>query len=98
MTNSTLLKTRLQAVSNLDFSPSDTVQSAEQISRPSLSYWQDAWIRLKKNTRALVSLNIVIGLALFTLVGPILWQVDPALQDLNQLSQAPSLPKQAIFV
>ena len=98
MTDPTLLKTRLQAVSNLDFSPSDTVQSAEQISRPSLSYWQDAWIRLKKNTRAIVSLYIVIGLALFTLVGPILWQVDPALQDLNQLSQAPSLPKQAIFV
>ena len=98
MTDSTPLKTRLQAISNLDFSPSDTVQSAEQISRPSLSYWQDAWIRLKKNTRALVSLYIVIGLALFTLAGPILWQVDPALQDLNQLSQAPSLPKQAIFV
>ena len=98
MTDSTFLKTPMRAVGKLDFSPTDTLQSAEQISRPSLSYWQDAWIRLKKNTRALVSLYIIIGLALFTLVGPIIWQVDPALQDLNQLSQAPSLPKPAIFV
>ena len=74
-----------------------TVQSdIEQISRPSLSYWQDAWVRLKKNTRALVSLGIIILLAIFTLIGPLVWRVDPALQDLNQVSQAPSWPKPAI--
>jgi oligopeptide transport system permease protein len=70
----------------------------EQISRPSLSYWQDAWVRLKKNTRATISLYIVIALAIFTLLGPVFWQADPALQDLNQISQAPSLPKSAILV
>ena len=76
-----------------------TVQSdIEQISRPSLSYWQDAWVRLKKNTRALVSLGIIILLAIFTLIGPLVWRVDPALQDLNQVSQAPSWPKPAIVV
>ena len=32
------------------------------ISRPSLSYWQDDWIRLKANRRALYSLYLVIGL------------------------------------
>lgn len=73
-------------------------ESAEQISRPSLSYWQDAWLRLKKNTRAIISLYIVIALAIFTLAGPLLWQVDPALQDLNQISQPPSLPRQAVLV
>ena len=81
-----------------DFARVETGIPVEQISRPSLSYWQDVWIRLKKNTRATVSLYIVAALAIFTLLGPLLWQVDPVLQDLNQISQAPSLPKIATLV
>jgi oligopeptide transport system permease protein len=53
---------------------------------------------LKKNTRAILSLYIVIFLALFTLLGPSLWQVDPSLQDLNQISQSPSFSKEATLV
>lgn len=84
--------------SGADFSPASREEHLEQITRPSLSYWQDAWVRLKKNTRAIISLNIIILLAIFTLLGPIIWRVDPALQDLNQVSQPPSLPKTAILV
>jgi oligopeptide transport system permease protein len=80
------------------FSPAEKTVDVEQISRPSLSYWQDAWLRLKKNTRALISLYIVIALILFTILGPVLWQVDPSLQDLNQISQSPSWPKKAVLV
>ena len=80
-----------------DYTPASHGHSVEQLSRPSLSYWQDAWIRLKQNTRAIISLYIVVSLALFTLAGPLLWQVDPALQDLNQISQAPSFPKRALL-
>lgn len=76
----------------------ETQDSAEVIARPSLSYWQDAWVRLKKNTRAIISLNIIILLAIFTLIGPLVWQVDPSLQDLNQVSQPPSMPKPALVV
>lgn len=78
-----------------DFELLKAQEQVEQITRPSLSYWQDAWVRLKKNTRALVSLWIIILLALFTLAGPTIWSVDPSLQDLNQVSQAPSMPKDA---
>ena len=81
-----------------DFEPVKVESDVEQISRPSLSYWQDAWVRLKKNTRAIVSLWIIILLTVFTLIGPFIWQVDPALQDLNQVSQAPSWPKSAVVV
>lgn len=81
-----------------DFESAEAVADIEQISRPSLSYGQDAWVRLKQNTRALVSLWIIILLSLFTLAGPLVWQVDPALQDLNQVSQSPSLPKSALLV
>ncbi len=81
-----------------DFEPASSEVHVEEISRPSLSYWQDAWIRLKKNKRAIISLYIIIGLALFTLIGPSVWRVDPALQDLNQISQSPSFPKTAVIV
>lgn len=81
-----------------DFAAASSDVHVEQISRPSLSYWQDAWIRLKKNTRAIISLYIVMGLAVFTLLGPYMWRVDPALQDLNQISQPPSWPKTALLV
>jgi oligopeptide transport system permease protein len=85
-------------VSVLDFSPATRTSQIEQLTRPSLSYWQDAWIRLRKNIRAIISLYIIILLGLFTTVGPVVWQVDPALQDLNQVSQPPSLPKTALLV
>jgi oligopeptide transport system permease protein len=81
-----------------DFLPEPSTDSLEQLSRPSLSYWQDAWIRLKKNTRAIISLYLIIGLALFTVLGPWLWTKDPSAQDLDQISQAPALPKTALLV
>jgi oligopeptide transport system permease protein len=81
-----------------DFKPEPSTDSLEQLSRPSLSYWQDAWIRLKKNTRAIISLYLIIGLALFTILGPFLWTKDPSAQDLDQISQAPALPKTALLV
>lgn len=68
------------------------------MSRPSLSYWQDAGARLRKNTRALLSLGIIILLGFFTLLGPLLWRVDPALQNLGRVSEAPALPKTAKVV
>ena len=82
----------------LDFSPVGTEREVHSLSRPSLSYWQDAWLRLKANRRALVSLFLVIGLLLFTLVGPWLWQVNPASQDLDQVSQPPGVDRSALIV
>ncbi len=80
------------------FEPLMGHQRAQVLSRPSLSYWQDAWIRLKANRRALISLNIVIGLILFTVAGPWLWPVDPAAQDLDQISQPPGADRTATLV
>jgi oligopeptide transport system permease protein len=71
------------------FEPVHAAREVQSLTRPSLSYWQDAWIRLKHNGRALYSLYIVIGLILFTLLGPLLWNVDPSAQDLDQVSQPP---------
>ncbi len=82
----------------LSFEPVRIEREVETISRPSLSYWQDAWVRLKANRRALVSLYLVIGLALFTLFGPEVWRVDPAAQDLDQISVPPGASRDVTVV
>ena len=73
-------------------------ESKHGITRPSLSYWQDAWIRLKANRRALYSLYLVIALLLFTFLGPVIWSVDPALQDVDQISQPPGADRTVTLV
>ena len=45
---------------------------SEQITRPNLTYWQDAWRRLKKNKVALFSLLILAILILMCIIQPII--------------------------
>jgi oligopeptide transport system permease protein len=78
-----------------DFEPVTATRAVHGISRPSLSYWQDAWRRLKKNRRALASLYIVLALGVFTIAGPWLWRVSPAVQDVARISQPPGPPETA---
>lgn len=40
--------------------------------RQSVSYWKDAWRRLKKNVVAMIALGVIIFLVLFAFVGPYL--------------------------
>ena len=40
--------------------------------RQSVSYWKDAWRRLKKNVVAMVALGVIIFLVMFAFVGPYL--------------------------
>ena len=75
-----------------------TSHEVQGITRPSLSYWQDAWIRLKANRRALFSLYLIIGLFIFTVAGPSIWRVDPSVQDLDQISQPPGADRRATIV
>ena len=82
----------------LSFERVSATRDVEILSRPSLSYWQDAWVRLQANTRALISLYIVIALAVFTIAGPFLWPVDPSAQDLDQISVPPGSNRAAIIV
>lgn len=68
------------------------------LSRPSLSYWQDAWMRFKKNKQALFSMYLIVGMILFTVAGPWIWQRDPSSQDLHLNSSAPILHATAVVV
>lgn len=81
-----------------DFAPHISEHHSHALSRPSLSYWQDAWIRLKSNRRALGSLYLIIGLLAFTLIGPLLWSVNSSEQDLDQISTSPGSSRSALIV
>lgn len=88
----------LKSNRELDFSPAHRTVSIQQLSRPSLSYWQDAWIRLKKNKRALASMYIIIAILAFTILGPFVWTMDPAKQDLTRISQGPTFGQTALVI
>ena len=71
------------------FAPVHIERDAEGLSRPSLSYWKDAWIRLRSNKRAFASLFIVIGLLLFATLGSSVWTIAPDQQNLDSTSSPP---------
>jgi oligopeptide transport system permease protein len=85
-------------LSPADFERVVAGRPVQAIARPSQSYWQDAWRRLWGNRRASGSLAIVAAVGLFTVAGPWIWWVDPAAQDVDQISQAPGLPSTALIV
>ena len=45
---------------------------ANRIDRPTISYWQDAWRRLKSNPVAMVSLAVLLIMAVLCAVGPLI--------------------------
>ncbi|MYD42318.1 MAG: ABC transporter permease [Gammaproteobacteria bacterium] len=61
----------------------------EELSRPSLSYWQDAWMRIRTNRRTLASLIVVVAMVVIAAVGPSIWRFEYDTQDLNQTSKPP---------
>lgn len=63
---------------------------AEQIDRPNLTYWQDAWRRLRKNKVALSSLIILIVLILMCIIQPIISGDNYMVQNINDMNQGPS--------
>ena len=63
----------LQDLTPDDFSPASGQEKEDFIQdRQSVSYWKDAWRRLKKNVVAMVALGVIIFLFLFAFVGPLL--------------------------
>ena len=81
-----------------DFEPVVSARRRSEITRPSLSYWQDAWLRLQRNGRALASLYLIAAMLVFTIAGPFVWRVDPAAQDVDQINQAPLADRTAVIV
>lgn len=65
-------------------------ESAETVVRPSLSYWQDAWRRLRGNTLAMAGLVFLIILGLMAIFGPILSPYTVSQGNLPEQNLPPS--------
>lgn len=46
------------------------LDTSYDISRPSTTYWQDAWRRLKKNKAAMIGLTLLVIITLLAILGP----------------------------
>lgn len=67
------------------------VEKYNYITRPILTYWQDAWMRLKKNKVAMTGLAVIILYIIMAIIGPYLNSMDPTKTDSTAMDQLPSL-------
>ena len=66
-------------------------QEGERIAGPPISFWKDAWIRLKKNRGAFISLGVIVVLiALAFALGPLLSPYTLYGQDLTRRFLGPT--------
>ncbi|MCD8022534.1 MAG: ABC transporter permease [Lachnospiraceae bacterium] len=63
---------------------------ANRITRPAISYWQDAWRRLKKNPVAMTALVVLILLIVLVIVGPYIRGYDYVTMNVSEKNQGPS--------
>ncbi|WP_213974262.1 ABC transporter permease [Tepidanaerobacter acetatoxydans] len=66
------------------------IENYNLITRPSLSYWQDAWIRLKKNKVAMLGLTIIIFYIIMAIIGPYMTSADYRMTNSAIADQLPS--------
>ncbi len=59
----------------------------ESISRPNLSYWQDAWRRIRQNKVAFFSLSLIVLYIVLAIFAPILSSHNMATQNADAMNQ-----------
>lgn len=73
------------------FTPlTDEEKKVDVVVRPSISYWKDAWMRLKSNKVALISLCMIIIIVLAAIIVPMVSQYDYASNNLGMTNMKPS--------
>lgn len=73
------------------FKPAAGHKNADQIVRPSMTYWQDAWRRLKKNKLAMFGMGVILLLVLMAIIGPHIQPYGYSDQNFAEADQGPSL-------
>lgn len=63
---------------------------SNEIARPSTSYWQDCWRRLKMNKAAMLGLLMILIISLLAIVGPFFTAHSYSDQQLERANQPPS--------
>ena len=65
-------------------------EDADKISRPSVTYWSDAWRRFRRNKVAMVSAIVLILIAVLAIVVPMVSSYTYDKTDLMAVNQGPS--------
>jgi len=71
---------------NLDSSE----KSTDDITSPSISYWKNAWVRLKKDPLAMLGITIIIIITIASIIGPILIPYSYDGMDIAIQNQGPT--------
>lgn len=105
MTSLTATMSDMQNIPDELFEPQSSRNVAsEVISRPTLGYWQDAMLRLRKDKVALACLAIIIAVSAIGIFAPLLFpsSVDGVpyenQQNSNAIDQSPNLGQKMIVV
>lgn len=69
-----------------------SAEQAERISKPSVSFWQDAWYRLRKNKGAIVSLVLFALIVIMSFLGPVISPYEPNAQTITHANLPPKIP------
>lgn len=72
------------------FTPVPKCDAPKTFARPSLSYWQDAWLRLRHNKLAMLGLLILAALLLASIFAPLLSEHSVTAQSLRDQNLPPS--------
>ena len=67
-----------------------TQEEANKIDRPTISYWQDAWRRLRKNPVAMVSMMVLALLIVMVIIGPYMRGYDYINMNVLEKNQSAS--------
>ena len=62
----------------------------DEIVRPSVTYWQDAWRRLRRNKPAMIGLTVIIIIILSAIFVPLFWPYDYSTQIRGHENLGPS--------
>lgn len=67
------------------------LSKSQAIVRPSMTYWQDAWRRLKKNPAAITAIVLLIGLILMAVFAPVFSKYTYSEQNLMLTNAKPGV-------
>ncbi|MCQ1530383.1 ABC transporter permease [Lutispora saccharofermentans] len=67
------------------------IEQSQVLVRPSMTYFQDAWRRLKYNKAALLALVFLVLLTVMAVFGPMMYSYSYSDQDLSMVDKAPGI-------
>jgi len=85
-----MMENKINLTSDLFTSVDDNFKDAEKIVKPSISFWEDMWIRLIENKLAMVGFIIIVILIIMAIIGPYLNSYSYYEQDFTKKNLTPN--------